>query len=254
MIGGKNVIVSSIISNPEADPHLFSVSPKTAIKVTDAKVVIYNGVDYDPWMDQLLSSQPSNNKLAIINISEMSGLEKSDNPHIWYNPDVFPALAKKLSEKFSAIQPGNKTYFEKNLASFNDKYKCVWRLIKIIRLKYSGISVTATEPILGHMAKALGLKMEGNDFQHVIMIGSEPSPKMMTEFIDLIKKGKIKVLFYNEQVTSPTTRYILQTAEQNHIPTVGVSETMPTGINVVEWLTKELEETQKALKKAVRNE
>ena len=55
-IGGANVAVTSILSNPEDDPHLFEASPETAKALTDAKVVIVNGVDYDPWMEKLLSA------------------------------------------------------------------------------------------------------------------------------------------------------------------------------------------------------
>ena len=54
-IGGPNVVVTSILSNPDDDPHLFEASPDTAKALTDAKVVIVNGVDYDPWMEKLLS-------------------------------------------------------------------------------------------------------------------------------------------------------------------------------------------------------
>ena len=55
-IGGPNVVVTSILSNPDDDPHLFEASPDTAKALTDAKVVIVNGVDYDPWMKKLLSA------------------------------------------------------------------------------------------------------------------------------------------------------------------------------------------------------
>ena len=52
-IGGANVAVTSILSSPDDDPHLFEASPETAKALGDAKVVIVNGVDYDPWMEKL---------------------------------------------------------------------------------------------------------------------------------------------------------------------------------------------------------
>ena len=53
-IGGDNVAVTSILTNPDDDPHLFEASAETAKALADAKVVIVNGVDYDPWMEKLL--------------------------------------------------------------------------------------------------------------------------------------------------------------------------------------------------------
>lgn len=248
MIGGRCVEVSNIISNPNADPHLFSISSETARAITKAQVIIYNGLDYDAWMMQLLAAQACNNKLAIINVAELVGIKKGSNPHIWYNPRTFPVLAKLLADKFSAIQPENKLYFEENLKSFTAKYKVVLALISDIRLKYSGISVTATEPVFNYMSDALEFDMKSKEFQQVIMNGSEPSPKMTADFTSLIKDKKVKILFYNNQVTNSTSEYVLNLAREKGLFIVGVSETMPVGKNVIEWLTSELEELQKVLK------
>ncbi|HXE21859.1 MAG TPA: zinc ABC transporter substrate-binding protein, partial [Rhodoferax sp.] len=58
-IGGAHVDVVSILSNPEQDPHLFEASPATARALAGASIVVYNGVDYDPWMRPLLKGSPS---------------------------------------------------------------------------------------------------------------------------------------------------------------------------------------------------
>lgn len=247
MIGGKFVKVTSIISNPDADPHLFSASPNTAISISKAQVIIYNGADYDPWMIQLLSSRKSNSKLAIINVAELVGVKKGDNPHIWYKPDTFLKLASLLAEKFSKIDPENKTYFEENLNSFKDQYKNIYSLIGSIKSNFSGTNVIATEPIFGYMADALGFNMKGKRFQWIIMNGSEPSPNITADFIDELKSHTIKILYYNNQVTDPATENILTMAKQNNIKIIGVSETMANNQNVIQWLTKSLVDTQQAL-------
>ena len=56
-VGGANVAVTSILSNPDDDPHLFEASASTARALADAKIVIVSGVDYDPWMEKLLERQ-----------------------------------------------------------------------------------------------------------------------------------------------------------------------------------------------------
>ena len=247
MIGGKFVKVTNIISNPNSDPHLFSISSEIAIAIADAQVVIYNGADYDPWMTQFLAAQPGNNKLAVINIAKLLDIKEGSNPHVWYNPQTFPVLAKFLAEKFSAIQPDNRSYFENNLKSFNSRYKTVFHLIDNIKSEHSGTSVIATEPVFCYMSDALGFDMKEKEFQWVIMSGSEPSPKMTADFTNQIKNKKIKILFYNNQVTDSTTKYILDFAKKHDIKIVGVSETMPDKKSVIEWLIDELKEVKKAL-------
>src|SRR6202049_5411647 len=55
-IGGPTVKVTSILSNPDQDPHLFEASPSVARSLSGARIVVYNGIDYDPWMAKLLSA------------------------------------------------------------------------------------------------------------------------------------------------------------------------------------------------------
>src|SRR5579864_6755848 len=54
-IGGADVAVASIISTPAQDPHQFEASTATARALADADIVIYNGANYDPWIERLLA-------------------------------------------------------------------------------------------------------------------------------------------------------------------------------------------------------
>ena len=85
------------------------------------------------------------------------------------------------------------------------------------------------------------------DFQWKIMNDTEPSPQMLAAYEDLITGHKVKVLFYNKQVTEPTTQNILKLAQKNNLPVVGVTETMPAKMQVNQWLSTEIEATRKAL-------
>src|SRR5664279_2072524 len=55
-IGGPFVAVTSILSSPDQDPHLFEAAPSTARQLAGAQIVILNGADYDPWMEKLLGA------------------------------------------------------------------------------------------------------------------------------------------------------------------------------------------------------
>src|ERR1700737_3203471 len=65
-IGGPDVKVTSILSNPDQDPHLFEASPSVARAISVAQIVIYNGIDYDPWIERLLGAAHSSDRRAIV--------------------------------------------------------------------------------------------------------------------------------------------------------------------------------------------
>ena len=60
-IGGADVAVTSILDDPNADPHLYEPGTSNALAVAKAKVVIQNGLGYDAFMSRLesaLTEQP----------------------------------------------------------------------------------------------------------------------------------------------------------------------------------------------------
>src|SRR6185437_2582505 len=95
-IGGANVAVTSILSNPDDDPHLFEASAATARALSDARIVIVNGVDYDPWMEKLIGAHKSPGRKEIL-VSALIGRKAGDNPHLWYDPAAMKAAARALA-------------------------------------------------------------------------------------------------------------------------------------------------------------
>lgn len=251
LIGGSNVKVTNIINNADGDPHTFISSVKNAKLLASADVIIYNGADYDSWIIPILKS---NTHATIIKVQDLVDYPKTPkfgiNPHLWYDPDTFPALAKKLKEVFSKEDSIDSNLFEKNYVNFEHKYQQVYDLVKQIKQSSAGTPVTATEPLFGYMASALGLDMKGLAFQWVIMNKSEPSPKMMIDYQKLFKDKEVKALFYNKQVTDNVTNKMLELAEENDIPVVGITETMPTNEDAITWIVKTLQKTAEALDKS----
>ena len=95
-IGGSRIAVLSILSNPNQDPHLFETTPGAVRQVADARIVILNGANYDPWMQKLLSAVPRSGR-TVITVAAIVGKKTGDNPHLWYDPPTMPAVAKALA-------------------------------------------------------------------------------------------------------------------------------------------------------------
>lgn len=248
-IGGSAVSVQSIISNPDADPHLFTTSPSVSRGLSQAQIIIYNGADYDSWINQMLTGVDKS-KVTVINVADLVGVKSGQNPHLWYKPETFPKLAKVLAERINQLEPAAKAQTNANLQKFIQAHQQVTQNIAASKAKYAGTQVTATEPVFGYMADALGLKMQGLDFQWKIMNDSEPTPKMIADYQNLITSKKVKVLFYNNQVSDSITKNIQDLARKNGVAVVGVSETMPANTTINAWLNQEISATNTALAKS----
>jgi zinc/manganese transport system substrate-binding protein len=245
-IGGARVIVTSILNNPDQDPHLFEASPKTARALQQARVVIYNGADYDPWMPRLLNASPSAKRATII-AAGLIGKKAGDNPHLWYDPRTMPAVARAISNAFSAADPAHQKYYAANLAAFLHSLMPLNVKVAALHRRYAGTPVTATEPVFGYMSDAIGLTMRNMRFQMATMNDTEASASDIAAFERDLKERRVRVLIYNRQATEALTQRMLKFAQQAHIPALSVTETQPPGVNFQQWMMTQLTALDHAL-------
>jgi zinc/manganese transport system substrate-binding protein len=229
-IGGPAVKVTSILSNPDQDPHLFEASPSVARNLSGAQIVIYNGIDYDPWMADLLKALRAPDRKAIV-VADLIGKTSGDNPHIWYDPATMVAAARAIKDALVAADPPSAAKYEKRLAAFEDSIKPIQDKIADLRKRSVGAPVTATEPVFGYMFEALGMDVRNGPFQLAVMNDTEPSPSQIAAFED----------------TDPLAERMLKLAKASNIPVVGANETEPSGSTYQAWMTKELMAVDKAL-------
>ncbi|HEY2112202.1 MAG TPA: zinc ABC transporter substrate-binding protein [Dongiaceae bacterium] len=245
-IGGPAVHVTSILTNPNQDPHTFEASPSTARAIADAGLVVYSGADYDPWVANLLAASNASGRKVIV-VADLLQRKSGDNPHLWYDPATMPALAKALAAEFAGRDPAHKADYESRLQAFLASLAPMTRKIAELRQKYAGQPVSATEPVFGYMSAALGLDMRNRPFQIAVMNDTEPSASQIAAFEKDLKSRAVKVLFYNSQVTDDLTARLQKIATDSGVPIVGVSETEPPGLSYQAWMGGQLEATGRAL-------
>jgi len=247
-IGGGAVNVTSILNNPDQDPHLFEVSPSVGRNVSAARIVIYNGIDYDPWMEKLLQAARSADRKVIV-VADLIGKKTGDNPHVWYDSATMLALAKVLSETLTAQDAAHKSDCEQGLARFEASIKPIQAKIEELRGKYNGIEVTATEPVFGYMLDALGMQVRNPAFQLAVMNNTEPSASDVAAFENDLTTHRVKLLVYNSQATDPIAKHMQALAEKSGVPVLGASETEPAGKDYQAWIMSELDAVDRALRK-----
>ncbi|MBV8094518.1 MAG: zinc ABC transporter substrate-binding protein [Acetobacteraceae bacterium] len=245
-IGGPDVKVTSILSNPDQDPHLFEASPSVARSISAAAIVIYNGIDYDPWMEKLLGAVRSSDRKVIV-VAELVGRKPGDNPHIWYDPATMLALAGKLTETLSSTDPAHRSEYQQRLARFQQSMQPIEAKIAGLRKRLAGTPVTATEPVFGYMFAALGMQIRNQSFQLAVMNNTEPSASDVAAFENDLKTHQVRMLVYNSQASDPVAVRMQKLAKESHVPVVAATETEPPGKSYQTWMLGELDAVDRAL-------
>ncbi|HKM63544.1 MAG TPA: zinc ABC transporter substrate-binding protein [Acidisphaera sp.] len=245
-IGGPDVKVTSILSNPDQDPHLFEASPSVARNLSAARIVVYSGIDYDPWMAKLLAAAHGSDRKVIV-VADLVGRKTGDNPHVWYDVATMQAFAKAFADALVAVDPVHQADYQQRLAAFQQSLQPVQAKIAALHARLAGTPVTATEPVFGYMFTALGMTVRNERFQLAVMNNTEPSASDVAAFENDLKTHQVRLLVYNSQASDPIAARMEKLAKASHIPVVGATETEPPGKTYQAWMTSELDAIDRAL-------
>jgi zinc/manganese transport system substrate-binding protein len=247
-VGGAHVHVTSILSDPNADPHLFEPGSNNGLAVSTAAVVIQNGVGYDAFMTKLENAAP-NSKRSVLTIADVLGVQGHDaNPHLWYDVPDLGKIAGAIARALERADPAHAAAYRAGLARFDASLAPLRREVAHIRTSFGGSPVAYTEPVPGYLIDAAGLKnLAPASFTHAIEEGTEPSPQAVAAMNALMTKRQVKVLLYNNQAVSPITSRVRAEAARAHIPVVGVSETVPPHMTFQQWQLSQAQQIAAAL-------
>lgn len=251
-LGGSHVAVTSIISDPNVDPHEYESNPRTAIEVSNAQLVIENGLGYDSWMDKILSGSPNASRILLV-AGQIASHRLPDNPHVWYGFDNMPDIAQAITKALKQLDSKDAAFFDNNLATFIQSLTPLAQKIAAVKAKFAGTPVALTETIYLYQSTPEGLNvLTPFEFLKAVAGGNDPPADTVAMVNSLIDNRQVKILIYNEQTITPITTNLQSAAKQHNIPVVPVTETMPPDKTYQTWMSGQLDVLQQALQQAVK--
>ncbi len=250
-IGGRDVRVTSLITNPNADPHLFETDARDAATLSRAAVVVENGAGYDDWMSSLLSADGGHPR--VVEAASVLGVHGSDpNPHLWYDIPRVPKVAAAIAVALTKAAPRDATTFTKNLAAFDATLVPLDTTLGSVATHDRGAPVAYTERVPGYLIEDAGLhNVTPPGFARSIENGQDPGPADTLAMRRLLTSHAVDVLLYNTQTVTPVTSQMRALARHSGIPVVGVSETMPAGTRSYQsWQRTQIAALVRALTRA----
>ncbi|MGA3197974.1 MAG: zinc ABC transporter substrate-binding protein [Halobacteriota archaeon] len=247
-LGGTRVSVTSIVSDPNADPHEYESNAANAIAIANAQLVIINGAGYDTWAQQLIASSNTPHQV-VLNVQELINQTVGANPHFWYSPTYVNETVKAMYQDLVSIDPSHASYYTQQFDALKASLAAYNGRIAEIKQQFGGVKVASTESIFAYLANATGLDLVSPPaFMEAVGEGNDPPAQSIVQFDQLITNGTVKVLVYNEQTVTPLTQSTKALASQHNIPIVPVTETIqPPDVSFQVWMNAQLIILQNAL-------
>jgi zinc/manganese transport system substrate-binding protein len=247
-IGGVHVHVTSIVTDPNTDPHEYQANDSDAEAVANAQYVIVNNVGYDDWATALIAADGDTNQ-TILNIGDSLGVSVSGgivtgNPHLWYNPTYVNETVAWMYHNLSTIAPQWKGYFTQQYDNLTASLAQLYSEVGIIRHDFAGTNVSSTESIFVYLANATGLNLVSPPaFMEAVAEGNDPPDSSVITFEGQLNSGNVSVLVYNAQTATPITTEMEDLAYSDNVTVMSVTETIvPPNVPFQQWMGGELDE------------
>jgi len=235
-VGGALVSVTSVLDDPNKDPHEYQANVANAAAIAHAALIIVNGAGYDDFMSRLLAAS-GRGRAAVLTVASVVGVTGSDpNPHFWYSPAYAGEVATAIEARLVQLRPSAAATFRANLAAVLAGEATVTDVLTSIRSRYAGVGVAYTERVPGYLLADAGLRVVSpSSFARAIENGDDPSPLAAASFDAVLARHEARALLYNSQVTDPATGDLETRARHDGVPIVGVGETLPAGEHLYTW-------------------
>jgi zinc/manganese transport system substrate-binding protein len=248
-LGGTHVKVTSIIDNPDADPHDYEATAADGRAIAGAGLVIVNGVGYDPWAGKLVDANPAGGR-TLLDVGALVGVKEGGNPHRWYSPDDVRKVIDQLTADYKKSDPADAAFFgSQHDTVLSTNLKGYFDAIAQIRSAYAGTPVGASESIFALLAPPLGLKLlTPESFLNAVTEGTDPTAADKATIDAQIRTKQIKVYVYNSQNATPDVQAQVNAAKAAGIPVATITETLtPAGATFQDWQVSQLTALRQAL-------
>ena len=248
-LGGDRATVTSIIANPNVDPHAYEPTAADARSLATAQLVVVNGIGYDPWASTLLAADPATGR-TVLDVGTLLHLPPGSNPHRWYDPSDVDRVVAAIAADLARIDPASAAYFAARARTFVSTDLATYHsLISTIRSRFAGTPIAASESIVSPLAAALGLDLiTPPSFLKATSEGTEPTAADKATIDAQLRTRAVAVYVENTQNLTPDVVAQVREARAVGIPVVGVTETLtPAGATFQGWQVRQLDALEAAL-------
>ena len=239
-IGGKHLEITTLVG-PGGDTHVYKPTPTAARAVSEADVLIVNGLDFEGWLDRLIDASDFNGtrSVATKGVAPISFENDLDNhtegehhddhgeehayhhhgafdPHAWMDPQNAIIYADNITVALAQADPDNAAIFYKNRAAYVAEIQA---LDADIRKLVAGLPDNRRTVVTSHDAFQYFGRTYGLTFiaPQGLSTDSAASAKGVARLIERIRAEGISAVFV-ENIADPR---LLQQIAQETGATIG---------------------------------
>ena len=212
-VGGSRVAATSIIP-AGVGPEDYEPKPDDARRLSDAKLIVSNGVGLDDFLDKLLASGTGGQTPQLVLGDGIPTLTENgeQNPHFWLDPSLVKQYyVPKIAAKLSELDPAGKATYDANVASYGAALDSLDAELKakVATIPEANRKLVTFHDAFPYFARHYGFELIGVILENV---GQEPTAAELAALVDEVKAAHVKAVFSEAQFSPKLSETLAQEA------------------------------------------
>ncbi len=220
----KNIVGDSAeviaLMGPGVDPHLYKATQGDLEKLTNADIIVYNGLHLEGKMGEVLKKLSRvKSVIAVADGVDPSLLKtapefnNSYDPHIWFDVKLWQIAVQHLSSELGKNHPDASVYFDSNFKSYKSRLDTLdqWVAERITEISEEGRVLITAHDAFGYFGTAYGLEVRG--LQGISTL-SEYGLRDVANLVDYIVEKQIKAVFVETSVSEKAINAVVEGCRQ----------------------------------------
>ncbi|WP_299821544.1 zinc ABC transporter substrate-binding protein [uncultured Pontibacter sp.] len=210
------------------DPHLYKATQGDLQKLTQADVIVYNGLHLEGKMGEVLEKL-SRQKTVIAGaesipeakLKRSPQFQDSHDPHVWFDVMLWKEVVQHLSQELEKKDPANAAAYQKNTAAYLKQLDALhqWVTSEIASIPDTQRTLITAHDAFGYFGDAYNIQVRG--LQGISTV-SEFGLQDVSSLVTMIAENKIKAVFVESSVSPKAIEAVVIGSEQKgHKVTIG---------------------------------
>ena len=205
VVGGDRVTVTTLVG-PDEDAHVFEPKPTDVKTILASKLVVTNGLGFEPWAGKLIKSAGYKGEALVaakgVKVRQLKedGHDATD-PHAWQNPNNVVLYARNIAAALSKVDAAGASTYQANAEAYVKELQSLdaWAKEQFAAIPAPKRKVITSHDAFGYFAAQYGITFLA---PRGVNADTEPSAKQVAQLIKQIQREKIRAVFV-ENMSDP---------------------------------------------------
>lgn len=218
-VAGDYVDVTALMG-PGVDPHLYKATQGDLQKLTDANVILYNGLHLEGKMGEVFENLSRTKAVFAVSanipdslLRTVPGFENTHDPHIWFDVALWKEAVKTISRTLQEQDTLHKDIYQKNTISYLSKLDSLHETVKqrISSIPFQQRVLITAHDAFGYFGDAYSIEVRG---LQGISTMSEFGVRDVSDLVTFIVDRKIKAIFVETSVSHKSIEAVIESCKE----------------------------------------